>query len=155
MVVEPNPVWVARKNTLAPWLCLNDLLQEPETVSVFTVADTMVYETLADELDVTLYSTRGKFSLEQEKSSKTLKKTINNTLFLIVLCFFHLVSCFKSTTKVPLSVLIEIGRYPFAHASFKRFSHFCVDSTAFFLKKRCFPVIILVFNSILGVCKLF
>jgi hypothetical protein len=137
MVVEPNPVWVARRNTLAPWLCLNDLLQEPETVSVFTVADTMVYETLADELDVTLYSTRGKFSLEQEKSSKTLKKTINNTLFLIA-CVFYLVSCFKSAIKLPLSVLIEIGRYPFAHASFKRFSNFCVDSTAFFLKNDVF-----------------
>jgi hypothetical protein len=77
MVVEPNPVWVARRNTLAPWLCLNDLLQEPETVSVFTVADTMVYETLADELDVTLYSTRGKFSLEQEIEPIRIKKKIS------------------------------------------------------------------------------
>lgn len=74
MVVEPIPVCVARKKTLAPWLCLNDLLQEPETVSVFTVAETMVYETFADELDVTLYSTRGNFSLEQEIEPKRIKK---------------------------------------------------------------------------------
>ena len=41
MVVEPIPVWIALKKTMPPWLCLNDLLQEPETVSVLTVAETM------------------------------------------------------------------------------------------------------------------
>lgn len=135
--MEPIPVCVARKKTLAPWLCLNDLLQEPETVSVFTVAETMVYETFADELDVTLYSTRGNFSLEQEKCSIALKKTINNTLFLIVLCFFHLVSRSKSTIKVPLSELIEIDRKSL-HISFKRAWNFFFHPKAFFLKKPIF-----------------
>jgi len=72
----PIPVLVAERNTLAPWECIKETSQLPETVSCRTDGVIIVYAINADPLELTLYSTLGCFFLEQERSIKDAKRMV-------------------------------------------------------------------------------
>ena len=73
MLVMPIPVLIAERNTLAPFECLKETSQLPETVSCRNDGVTIVYAINADPLEFTRYSTLGCSSLEQEMSIKDAK----------------------------------------------------------------------------------
>jgi hypothetical protein len=76
MLVVPIPVLIAERNTLPPLECLKETSQLPETVSCRTDGVTIVYAINADPLELTLYSTLGCSSLEQERSVKDAKSIV-------------------------------------------------------------------------------
>ena len=76
MLVVPIPVLIAERNTLAPFECIKETSQLPETVSCRTDGVTIVYAINDDPLELTLYSTLGFSSLEQEMSIKDAKRML-------------------------------------------------------------------------------
>ena len=76
MLELPIPVFIAERNTLAPWECLKETFQLPETVSCRNNGVSIVYAINADPLEFTWYSTLGCSSLEQEMSIKDTKKMV-------------------------------------------------------------------------------
>ncbi len=72
----PIPVLIAERNTLAPFECIKETSQLPETVSCRTDGVTIVYAINDDPLELTLYSTLGFSSLEQEMSIKDAKRML-------------------------------------------------------------------------------
>ena len=76
MLVVPIPVLIAERKTLAPFECLKETSQLPETVSCRTDGVNIVYTINADPLEFTRYSTLGYFSLEQEMSIKEVKRIV-------------------------------------------------------------------------------
>lgn len=76
----PIPVLIAERKTLAPFECINETSQLPETVSCRTDGVTIVYAINDDPLEFTLYSTLGFSSLEQEMSIKDAKRMLRIAL---------------------------------------------------------------------------
>jgi hypothetical protein len=77
MLVEPIPVFIAERNTLAPLECLKETSQLPEMVSCRNDGVSIVYAMKADPLEFTWYSTLGCFSLEQELRIKDTNRMVD------------------------------------------------------------------------------